>query len=162
MKNELVFQLSRARAWRTWASESEQWDFITSSEFSLGTLSSSVDAGVMFRYGKNLIESYAVPLLDSTRTTNPVSMNGDWYIYSGIKVGYIFNQIFADGNTFRDSRSVDYDHEFVGVTLGLAYSWDNYSLAFSLNDSNIISDESEGQLKDLTEFGTLTFSVKLD
>lgn len=116
----------------------------------------------MFRYGKNLIESYAVPLLDSTRTTNPVSMNGDWYIYSGIKVGYIFNQIFADGNTFRDSRSVDYDHEFVGVTLGLAYSWDNYSLAFSLNDSNIISDESEGQLKDLTEFGTLTFSVKLD
>lgn len=162
LENELVFQFSRARAWRSWASESEQWDLITASEFSIGTISSSVDAGMILRYGKNLIGSYAIPLLDSTRTTNPVAINGDWYIYSGIKIGYLFNQIFTDGNSFRDSRSIDYDHEFISLIFGLAYSWNDYSLAFALNDSNIISDQSEEQLKDLTQYGTLTFSVKFE
>ncbi len=165
LENELVFQFSRARSWRTWASESEQWDFITSSEFSIGTISSRVDAGVMLRYGENLMESYAIPLLDSSRTTNPtnpVAINGDWYVYSGITIGYIFNQIFTDGNTFRDSRSIDYDHDFVRLILGIAYSWSDYSLAFALNDSNIISDESEEHLKDLTQYGSLTFAVKFE
>lgn len=162
LENELVFQFSRARAWRTWASESEQWDFISSSDFSIGTISSRVDAGVMLRYGKNLIESYAIPLWNNSRTTNPVAINGDWYVYSGIKIGYIFNQVFTDGNTFRDSRSIDYKHEFVSLTLGIAYSWNDYSLGFVLNDSNIIFDDSDEQLKDLTQYGSLTFAVKFE
>jgi len=162
LKNELVFEFTRARAWRSWESESKQWDLITTSEFSLGTISSGIDMGIMFRYGKNLIESYAIPLLDSSRTTNPVAINGNWYVYSGMKIGYKFNQIFTDGNTFRDSRSIDYDRQYVSLILGLAYSWNDYSFAFAINDSNIISGKSEKLLKDLTEYGSLSFAVKFE
>jgi len=162
LKNELVFQFSRARAWRAWVSDGERWDFITSSELNVGTIASKIEAGGVIRYGKNLIKSYATLLLDSNRTTSPVAINGGWYVYSGIKFGYIFNQIFTDGNTFTDSRSIAYDHEYVSFTTGLAYSWGDYSLAFALNDANIISDKSEEQSKNLAQYGTLTFAVKFD
>ncbi len=161
LKNELVFQFSRARAWRVWVAKNKQWDFITSSELSVGTISSSFSTGAMLRFGTQLMDSYAIPLLSSTRTTNPVATDGGWYVYTGLIAGYIFNRIFTDGNTYRDSDSIEFDNEYVGLTVGFAYSWKNYSLSFSVNDSNIIASESEEQLENLTQFGALTFAVKL-
>ncbi|TQV85956.1 lipid A deacylase LpxR family protein [Aliikangiella coralliicola] len=160
LKNELVFQFSRARAWRSWISDDQSMDLVTSVEASLGTISSSVNVGVMFRYGTDLSRTYATELLNTTRTSNPAAIDGGWYIYTIVNSGYLFNQIFTDGNTFRDSRSIDYRNEFVGISIGLAYSWKDYSLSVAFNDANLISDDSEEQLKNLTEYGTITFAYR--
>jgi len=157
LKDELVFQFTRGRIRRSWVSESGHIDLLTSGEASLGTLSSSVSGGVMVRYGRDLIRSYATPLFGSSRTSNPVAIEGGWYLYAGLNVGYIFNQIFADGNTFRDSRSIDYEHTQISMSAGMAYSWQDLSITLVINDSNLIENDKE-QLQELTRYGTLTIA----
>lgn len=163
LENELVFQLSRGRTWRAWVSESGHLDFLPNAEFAVGTISSAVIAGITVRYGRDLDSSYATTLLNSSRTANPSAVNGGWYVYGGIQAGYTFNQVFTDGNTFRDSRSIDYDHDHVGAAAGIAYSWQNRALAFTVNDSDILRNGSgEETLENLTQYGTITFAWRLD
>lgn len=152
-KNELVFQFSRGRVWRSW--HSDHMDMLTGAEINLGTLSSAVKAGAMLRYGSGLAKSFATPLLSSSKTTNPVAVTGGWYVYAGIDMGYTFNQIFTDGNTFQESRSIDYDHKSLGLTAGFAYSWENVFFSLTINDANAITQTDE-RLKDLTQYGSLT------
>ncbi|WP_041452635.1 lipid A deacylase LpxR family protein [Alteromonas naphthalenivorans] len=162
LENELVFQFTRGRTWRVWESESKRFDFLSNADFALGTIQSSMSTGVTFRYGRNLIESYATTLFNSSRTSNPSAVNGGWYIYGGLQAGYIFNQIFTDGNTFEDSRSVDYDHEYIAATMGLAFSWQSASVTFAVTDSNLIqSGGTEETLENLTQYGTITFAWQL-
>ncbi len=78
---------------------------------------------------------------------------------AGAKFGYTFNQIFTDGNKFRDAASIDYNRESLGLGLGFAWSWQNYSLTFAINERNILqSSDTDEALEDLTQFGTLTYS----
>lgn len=161
LRDELVFQLARGRIWRTWVSDKGNWDFLLSVEGSIGTISSAVSSGAMLRYGRDLASSYASPLLGSSRTSNPAAINGGWYLYGGLITNYIFNIIFMDGNTFKDSRSIDYDRFQLGFSVGLAYSWQKISLTFAVNDSSIIEDSSDEQLEDLARYGTLTLAWRL-
>lgn len=162
IKNEVVFQLSRGRAWRTWEAASGRVDLLTSAEIMLGTIASAIDGGVVLRYGSNLASSYATTLFSSARTANPAATQHGWFVYGGFKAGYVFNQIFTDGNTFRDSRAVDYDHEFIAVTAGLAYSWEDFALTFAINDANLLQDGStEDAIDSLTRFGTITAAWRL-
>lgn len=162
LNNELVFQFSRARAWRSWVSENNHFDIVTHANIGLGTIQSAVNGGVVARYGRQLLSSYPSLLLDYARTSNPIAINKGWYIYSELQAGYIFNQIFTDGNTFRESRSVEYDHDFIGVSAGLAYSTDVYSITIAINNSNITENKTRNRaLKNLTKYGTLTFAWKI-
>ena len=162
LHNELVFQFSRARTWRSWVSGSGNYDLLTNADLSLGTIKSSLDTGMTVRYGKDLINSYATTLFSNSRISNPVTVEGGWFVYAGVKAGYIFNQIFTDGNTYRDSRSIDYDHEYVGLTAGFSYGWENVSLTFAINDANIIQNGDKAEaLDNLTQYGTLTFAWRM-
>ena len=161
LENELVFQLSRATMWRTWESSSGNSDFLTNADLTLGTIQSSFSTGLTLRYGRDLISSYATKLFDNSRTTNPSAVDSGWYIYTSVQAGFVFNQIFTDGNTFRDSRSIDYDQEYISLATGFAYSWKNSSLTFAFNDSNLLqSGSTEEALKDLTQYGTITFALR--
>ena len=137
LNNELVFQFSRARAWRSWVSDDNDFDLILNSEISLGTISSGIGGGAVLRYGKGLEESYVTTLFNNSRMINPSAINRGWYLYTRMQAGYLFNQIFTDGNTFRESRSIDYEHEYIELSAGFAYSWDNYSLSFAVTDIHI-------------------------
>lgn len=161
LHNELVFQFSRRRAWRTWVSSTGNTEVLTSGEVSLGTIQSSVGAGLYVRHGRNLQLTYASTLLNNSRTSNPLSVNGGWNLYAGLQGGYIFNWIFTDGNTFRDSRSIDYNHEYVGVTAGLSYSWKRASLTLALTDANLLNQGDRKTLENLSQFGTLTLAWQL-
>lgn len=161
LENELVFQLSRGRLWRSWVSANQYTDLLLSSEAALGTLSSYAKTGLVLRYGRGLKRSYASVLLNDSRVTNPVAIANGWYLYAGMTAGYTFNQIYTDGNTFRDSRSIDYDHEQLGVIAGLAYSWGKFSVTLALNDANILDTRSEKELDDLTQYGSLSIAYKL-
>ncbi len=162
LENELVFQFGRGRTWRSWSSKNDSVDILTHSELSVGTIQSAVRGGLTFRFGRGLKQSYATTSFGSTRTSNPAAVEGGWYVFAGLQTGYVFNQIFTDGNTFRDSRSIDFDKEFVSVAAGLAYSWENVSVTFAINDSNVIQrGETEEALEDLTQYGTLTVAFRL-
>lgn len=157
IKNELVFQFGRGRARRLWVADSMAWDFIGTNELNIGTISSGINLGGFIRYGTQLASSYGTTLLDSARITNPSAVGVGWNLYFGLNVEYIFNQIYTDGNTFRDSRSIKYEHSHLGATVGFRYSLQRYSLTFALSDLDIVNSE----LQDLTQFGRLTFAYKL-
>lgn len=162
LQNELVFQFSRGRTWRTMVSDSGRYDLITHADLSLGTLQSSINTGVIFRYGLDLSRSYAITVFNNSRTLNPSAVNGGWFVYGGLQTGYVFNQIFTDGNTFRDSRRIDYKHEYLGWSTGLAYSGQNYAITIALNNNNVLqSGIEQKQLENLTEYGTISFAWRL-
>lgn len=158
LDNEVVFQFSLARVWRTWVSASGGSDLLLDGEASLGTISSSASAGLTLRFGDGLLGSYPSLLLSSSRISNPLAVNTGWQLYAGIKASYLFNQIFTDGNTFEDSRSIDYDPERIAISLGYSYAWRDWSITFAINDSGMIADKSREQLEDLSRFGTITVS----
>jgi len=153
LEDELVFQFSRARLWKTWSRSDDRMDLLVLAEAGLGTLSSYVASAMLFRFGNDLSRTFATPLLINTRSANPAAINGAWYLFTGVRFEYVFNAIYIDGNTYRDSRSIDYDQSQIGLTAGLAYSWENTSITVALYDSNITDELSS----EFTQFGTLTF-----
>ena len=158
LKNEVVFELSRGRTWRTWVADSGNADFLSGADMSIGTLRSTVNTGFMLRYGRNLDDSYATVLLAESRTSNPIAVSKGWFVFAGVEVGYTFNQIFTDGNTFRDSRSIDYDHNSNSFTTGLTYSWGDMALAFAINSPfSIDGDKHDREMDKFTRYGTMTF-----
>lgn len=152
LDDEIVFQLSRARLWRTWSASDDRMDLLILGEAGVGTLSSFIASGMLFRFGSDLSRSFATPLLINSRSANPAAIEGGWYLFAGLRFEYVFNLIYTDGNTYRDSRSIDYDRSQVGITTGVAYSWENVSVTFALYDSNLTDDLA----RDITRFGTLT------
>jgi hypothetical protein len=167
LNDEIVFQLSRGQMWRSWASASGSSDLLLSSEAALGTISSSVGVAAMVRYGEQLERNYATALQIASRTANPISagptpVQSGWYYFAGVNASYLANQIFLDGNTFDndDQESMDYDHEMIGATVGAVYSWQNWALAFSLTDMNLI--ESNDRMDDYNQFGSLTLAWRND
>ncbi|WP_082856404.1 lipid A deacylase LpxR family protein [Marinomonas atlantica] len=160
LKNELVFQFGRGRVWRTWAAELDNYDVLTTAKAHLGTIQSSVNSSVIMRYGRDLKNSFGNVLLMDSRTTNPIAVNGEWYVYAGLEAEYIFNQVFTDGNTFRDSASIDYDREFLGLNFGITYSWGQSAITFAVNHSDIFQTQSD-QYRNETRYGTITFASKI-
>ena len=158
LHDELVFRFSRGRIWRGWSSPDGDFDILYQVEGALGTISSSFSSGVTLRYGSGLTDSsFATPLFSQSKTSNPASINGGWYTYVGVSVSYLFNQIFTDGNTFKESRSVDYSHDRLGVAAGIAYSWNDLSITAAVNDYSAYEDKLEKRrLGELTRYGTVT------
>ncbi len=160
LKNEFVFGFSRGRAIRVLASRSDTMDLLAGGQVSLGTISSGVNAGMMLRIGQNLRDSYSTVSLASSRASNPIAVNNSWFVYAGVSANYVFNQIFTDGNTFRDSRSIDYDHNYNTFMTGITYTIGrNSSLSFAYFSSFSDDDtEYSRQTERLNRFGTLTLA----
>jgi hypothetical protein len=162
LDDEVVFQVTRGRVWKTWVSDSGNSDLLLSADLALGTISSSVGAGFMVRYGRQLKNSFATALLFSCRTTNPVSSQNGWYLFAGARASYLGNQIFLDTSKSYDDdfEEIDYQEDRVSVTAGLAYSWKEWSLTFAMNDLNVNEDEDSAE--EYSEYGTFTLAWKLD
>jgi len=159
LDNELVFQFTRARLWRKPIADHQDLLFMTGAE--LGTLQSGISSSAIYRFGQHLHSGYSTPLLSHNRLANPAAIDGGWYGYAGLETRYTFNQVIADGNTFEDSRSVDYRKLTVGVTFGFAYSWSDYSLSIALRDTSVASERFNNAEDDLTRYGTFTLGKRL-
>ncbi len=115
--------------------------------------------GLTARYGSQLKSSYPTTLFSRSRTANPSAVESGWYVYASTQAGYVFNQIFTDGNTFKSSRSIDYDHEFVSLSAGIALNWKRLSFTFAITDSNLLQGGND--LTDFTRYGTLIVGWRL-
>lgn len=162
LENELVFQLLRSRAWRAVSFYNDKVDVISSAELTAGTISSAADLAVTLRFGEGLLRSFPSTLLSSARLSNPIASDHGWFFYLGMNAGYSFNQIFTDGNTYRNSRSIPYKHEYVGVSTGLSFATRSWAFTFAFADSNLIGNEQDQEaLENLTRFGTMTLAWRI-
>lgn len=79
-----------------------------------------------------------------------------WLIFAGLDGRAVARDIFLDGNTFKESHSVDKKY-FVGdASAGIAFTYDQYRLSYSINAR---SKEFNGQ-EDPSVFGSLTLSTR--
>jgi hypothetical protein len=136
-------------------------ELMPSAGFALGNVYTYGSAGVTLRFGGNIPFDYGPPRirpgLHGSSFTPAGSEGGfGWYLFAGIEGRAVARNIFLDGNTFRNSHSVE-KHPFVGdlqVGLVLRFDWGN--LAFT----NIFrTREFDGQ-RENDEFGSINLSVR--
>jgi hypothetical protein len=159
LDDELVFQFGLGSIWRSWVSPGGNADLLLGADAAIGTISSNLGAIAMIRYGEGLERNFANTVMLGQRVSNPVSSNEGWYLFGGIGARYVANQIFLDGNTYDDdAESIDYDQGTVPVMLGIAYSWDNLSFTFAVNDLNAIENDGNDVARDYSRYGSFTLA----
>ena len=79
-----------------------------------------------------------------------------WYLFAGLHGRAIARNIFLDGNTFKDSHSVDKKHLVGDANVGFALTFDDYRLSYTLNYR---SKEFDGQDDD-SVFGSVTLTTR--
>ena len=161
LDNEPVFRVEAERSVRFAdidLGESTGFDTSLYSQAGLGNLLSDVGVGFTFRFGNILDQSYAfinpAPARSANAVVGPTSKSFNWQVFASVFGRYVFNDITLDGNTFKDSHSVELVNEQGLVSLGLAVNWENWGLIFSTQRG---TRQFEGQ-ESKTNFGALSLS----
>jgi hypothetical protein len=160
--NEPGIVATYMRSWRGLASlalSGVKLDFTPHVGAALGNVFTYGNTGVTARFGMRLPKDYGPPRiqpgLPGVGDFSPASDFG-WYLFAGIEGRAVGRNIFLDGNTFRESRSVDKiplvgDLQFGFVAdlkhIRLSYTHVLRTREFRTQDSN-------------DAFGVLTLSVK--
>ncbi len=126
LKNEPGINLIAERKWRLYGrtlGDTLGFDFIPHAGVSLGNVQTYANAGGLVRLGFNLPSDFGVDLIRGGGAVNApvddedprVSLKRNWsfFVFGGVDGRAVARDIFLDGNTFRDSPSVD-KKNFVG------------------------------------------------
>ncbi|WP_144212377.1 lipid A deacylase LpxR family protein [Shewanella donghaensis] len=138
LDNELVFQLEATRLYQ-WTyqqiNDSLEFDSVVIAQAAAGNLMSNVGAGVSFRLGNILKDSYAYIQPAASRGHGGYQLKSktdlSWQFFATIYTRYVFNDITLDGNTFKDSHSVNLTHEQAMINMGFTLNWQDWGLTFS-------------------------------
>lgn len=157
--DEPVFNLAYERIWRApllALPAGLAVDALPAVTLAAGTINTYASAGARVRIGQGLERDFGAPRIRPTiaDSPTPVGEGFGWYLFAGASGRAIARDITLDGNTFRDSRSVDPRH-FVGdLELGGAVFWQNIRLAYT---QDFRTKEFVGQKKGFV-FGALSLS----
>ena len=134
LSNELIVRLDTLRKWRFYAKSFNrtQVDFITGGGGGVGNLKSDILAGLTARWGTSLQKSYAsAPLLTTQQFNGLKPSPFGWYIFTNIRGSYVFNDIFIDGNTFKNSQSADLISYQTALSAGAMVNIYNFNVIFT-------------------------------
>jgi lipid A 3-O-deacylase len=133
LHNEPGVMLSYERKWRFLQPIGGGFavDAIPELGLTVGNVMDYIEAGGMLRFGRNLEADYGPqrirPALSGTPYFNSDYLTeGDpfgFYFFVGTQGRAVARNLFLDGNTFRDSRSVDSEALVGDLTGGLALFW---------------------------------------
>jgi lipid A 3-O-deacylase len=160
--NEPGFIATYQRSWRGLATTTflgNSLDFTPHTGFALGNVFTYGNTGVTMRYGKRLPNDYGPPriqpgLLGSGEFA-PVS-NFGWYLFAGVEGRAVARNIFLDGNTFRDSRSVDKKPLVGDLQFGLVLDWSDIRFSYT----HILRTREFRTQEKFDGFGALSVSIK--
>ena len=167
LSNELGIALAYEHMWRfrdSRGSSPWDWDFLPYAGATLGNVAINARAGAEFRFGYNLPKDFGTAAIDPASTTPaPLETAGirkQWRKPIGVHVFVrgegraVARDIFLDGNTFRDSHSVDKEPLVGDLAMGLCVNWKNTRITYSYV---VRSKEFKGQ-EDNQVFGSLMLS----
>lgn len=104
----------------------------------LGNVNTFVGFGGTLTFGPNQKELQDTPprLAPAMSGTGyfdtPVSRDYDWYLFTGINGRAVARDIFLDGNTFRDSESVDKKNFVADANAGVAITYGQTRFSYTL------------------------------
>lgn len=162
LRDEPGIILSYERKWRGLAQFSPFGlgaDITPSIGGSIGNVFTHANVGAVARIGYDLPADYGPPLIRPNLSGSDFfvpSKRFGWYLFAGLEGRAVARNIFLDGNTFRDSPSVDKEIFIGGAQLGAALTFGNTRLAYT---HIMRTPEFEGQ-DGIEEFGAVTLSYR--
>ena len=136
-------------------------ELMPSAGVALGNVYTYGAAGMTLRLGDNVPYDYGPPrirpgLQGSSFTPSGPEGGFGWYVFAGLEARAVARNIFLDGNTFRNSHSVDKRPLVGDLQAGFVLRFDWGSLAFT----NVFrTKEFDGQ-READEFGSINLSVR--
>jgi hypothetical protein len=133
-------------------------DAIPHVSVALGTVDTSAAAAVTFRIGEGLDIDYGPPRVRrSVMPTWRPSPDGAlrWNLFAGAGLRAVARDLFLDGNTFTDSRSVDKEPLVADASLGATVDFGRVAVSYT---HVFRSPDFEG-LNSWTQFGSLSLRV---
>jgi hypothetical protein len=102
----------------------------------LGNIYTYADAGLSFRLGPDSEKWQDTPIrvrpaMPGTGFFEIPQDNWSWYLFAGLEGKAVARNIFLDGNTFRDSYSVDKEPLVGDANVGLALTYGRTRVAFT-------------------------------
>lgn len=137
LHNEPIVNLAYERSWRSmWQSEyiGLQADVTPHAGGAVGNAFIYANGGLMLRIGQDLPSDFGPPRI---RPSQPGSdffvpqKSFGWYFFAGVDGRFVARNIFLDGNTFRDSASVDKKWLVGELQGGVAVTIDGIRLAYT-------------------------------
>lgn len=125
----------------------------------LGNVMTTANAGAVVRLGTKLPHDYGPPRLRPSPPGSEFFLPTDelgWYVFAGVDGRLVGRNIFLDGNTFRDSPSVDKYWMVGDIQAGIALTYGRWRVAYT---QVFRTPEFHGQTG-LDRFGALTVSMK--
>ena len=125
------------------------FDIISHGGGCLGNIFTYANLGVLFRTGYNLPHDFgSVGIEPTIRASKKFGI----YTFVGTDGRYVVRNIFLDGNTFKDSHSIEKEPLVGDIKMGIGGYFKKVGIIYSYN---IRSKEFERQ-KEHNEFGTIT------
>lgn len=124
----------------------------------LGTVDTSVAAALAVRLGEGLAMDYGAPRVRRSAAPTLRANGGDalrWNVFAGVGGRLVGRDLFLDGNTFRDSRSVDKEPFVADASLGATVDLGRVVVSYT---HVFRSPDFEG-INGWTQFGSLSLRV---
>lgn len=125
----------------------------------LGNVSSYLNGGVTVRVGEGLARDFGPPRIRPSLPGSGFFKEADsmgWYLYAGVDGRAVANNLFLDGNTFRDSLSVDKKTWVGDLQVGLVLTFPKARVAYT---HVFRGKEFEGQAKG-DHYGAISLSAR--
>jgi hypothetical protein len=133
-------------------------DAIPNFSLALGNVDTSAAAGLTVRLGDKLRDDYGPPRIQPA-IAGPGFFGGDgfgWQLFASAEARAVGRNIFLEGNTFRDSRSVE-PRRLVGTfSAGVGLQWNDVELTYT---QTLRTSEYDGQGAPAV-FGSITLNYR--
>lgn len=155
------------RRWRLYARALDHVlgiDLVPHAGFSVGNIQTYANAGATLRLGFNLPSDFGVQLIRPGGGNSPiddrdprVASDRHWsfFVFGAVDGRAVARDIFLDGNTFRDSPSVEKEKFVADLSYGAGFIAGRWQLTFT---QVIRTREFESQPFDHNDFGSVTLS----
>lgn len=163
LDDEPVVALILERKWRVPLAGDERLglELLPSVSGSLGNLQTYAGAGGVLRVGRNLAADFGPPrirpALAGSAFFQPQGDGFGWYVFGGAEGRVVARDIFLDGNTWAQSRSVDARPFVADLQAGVAVMWHGVRIAYT---QVWRTEEFYGQRGGMQQFGSLSVSFR--
>lgn len=161
LDNEPGIVLTYQRSWRALATTTLAGldaDLTPHFGAALGNVYTYANAGLTLRYGRNLQLDYGPPRIQPSVQGSAFFVPAPglaWYLFAGFEGRAVAHNIFLDGNTFKDSRSVDKEALVGDLQFGIVLTWRDMRASYT----HVVRTPEFTAQDEKDEFGAFSLSL---
>lgn len=149
--------LTRFRTWRKFKDLGSDYgmDFMPHVGVALGNVHTYAAGGGLVRFGYRVPEDFGVSLLRPGTAVSAPGSNHDvrlaggwgWNVFLGTEGRFVVQNVFLDGNTWKNSHSVNKEPFVLDVYGGVSLLYDRFSITYThAYRSNEFDEQQDGQV----------------